>query len=293
VNKSELLLVIVIGNALVFDFTNGFHDTANAMATSIATRALRPKVAVALCAALNFAGAFLSIKVAATISQGIVDEGVLDLRTLFAALVGAIAWNLLTWAAGLPSSSSHARIGGLIGAGLVAGGSDSIKGSAIVEKVIAPGVLAPIICGLVAIIGTYAAYRIRARDPADETSRAYRYGQIGTASLVSLAHGTNDAQKTMGVITLALVAHGDAEPGGRGELRRAAVGEGRRGQRDRARHLRRRLADHPHHGPPADRDRAAAGLRRGGLGREHDPSPRRTSATRFRPRTWCRAGSSA
>jgi PiT family inorganic phosphate transporter len=144
VNDSELLLVIVVATALVFDFTNGFHDTANAMATSIATRALRPKVAVALCAALNFAGAFLSIKVAATISQGIVDEGVLDLRTLFAALVGAIAWNLLTWAAGLPSSSSHALIGGLIGAGLVAGGGDAIKGSAIVEKVIAPGVLAPI-----------------------------------------------------------------------------------------------------------------------------------------------------
>jgi inorganic phosphate transporter, PiT family len=214
VNDSELLLVIVIGTALVFDFTNGFHDTANAMATSIATRALRPKVAVALCAALNFAGAFLSIQVAATISQGIVDEGVLDLRTLFAALVGAIAWNLLTWAAGLPSSSSHALIGGLIGAGLVAGGGDAIKGSAIVEKVVAPGVLAPIVCGLVAVIGTYAAYRIRARDPADETSRAYRYGQIGTASLVSLAHGTNDAQKTMGVITLALVAHGTLHQSG-------------------------------------------------------------------------------
>ncbi|MEN3280445.1 MAG: inorganic phosphate transporter, PiT family [Solirubrobacteraceae bacterium] len=213
-NDSELLLVIVVATAVVFDFTNGFHDTANAMATSIATRALRPKVAVALCAALNFAGAFLSIKVAATISQGIVDQGVLDLRTLFAALVGAIAWNLLTWAAGLPSSSSHALIGGLVGAGLVAGGGDAIKGSAIVEKVIAPGVLAPIVCGLVAIIGTYAAYRIRARDPADQTSRAYRYGQIGSASLVSLAHGTNDAQKTMGVITLALVAHGSLHQSG-------------------------------------------------------------------------------
>jgi phosphate/sulfate permease len=136
VNDSELLLVIVVATALAFDFTNGFHDTANAMATSIATRALRPKVAVSLCALLNFAGAFLSIKVAATISQGIVDEGVLDLRTLFAALVGAIAWNLVTWAAGLPSSSSHALIGGLIGAGLVAGGGDAIKGSAIIEKAV-------------------------------------------------------------------------------------------------------------------------------------------------------------
>jgi PiT family inorganic phosphate transporter len=214
VNDSELLLVIVVATAVVFDFTNGFHDTANAMATSIATRALRPRVAVGLCALLNFAGAFLSIKVAATISQGIVDQGVLDLRTLFAALVGAIAWNLLTWAAGLPSSSSHALIGGLIGAGLVAGGGDAIKGSAIVEKVIAPGVLAPIVCGVVATIGTYIAYRLRQRDPADQTSRAYRYGQIGTASLVSLAHGTNDAQKTMGVITLALVAHGTLHQAG-------------------------------------------------------------------------------
>src|ERR671931_289423 len=183
VNDSELLLVVVVATAVVFDFTNGFHDTANAMATSIATRALRPRVAVALCAALNFAGAFLSIKVAATISQGIVDQGVLDRRALFAALVGAIAWNLLTWAAGLPSSSSHALIGGLIGAALVA-------------------------------VGTYVAYRTRQRDPTDQTARAYRFGQIGTASLVSLAHGTNDAQKTMGVITLALVAHGTLHQAG-------------------------------------------------------------------------------
>src|ERR671936_1613814 len=183
---STVLLVIVILTALAFDSTNGFHDTANAMATSIATRALRPRVAVALCAALNFAGAFLSIKVAATISQSIVDQGVLDLRTLFAALVGAIAWNLLTWAGGLPSSSSHALIGGLVGAGLVAGGADAIKGSALVEKVVAPAVLAPLICGLAAMLGTYVAYRMQRRDPSDRSRRAYRYGQIGTASLVSL-----------------------------------------------------------------------------------------------------------
>jgi PiT family inorganic phosphate transporter len=213
-NDSVLLLVIVVGTALAFDFTNGFHDTANAMATSIATRALRPRVAVALCALLNFAGAFISIKVAATISQGIVDKGVLDLRTLLAALVGAIAWNLVTWAAGLPSSSTHALIGGLIGAGIVAGGTGAIKGSALVEKVIAPAVLSPVICGVAALLGTFVAYRVRERDPTDQTSRGYRYGQIGTASLVSLAHGTNDAQKTMGVITLALVAHGTLHQAG-------------------------------------------------------------------------------
>jgi PiT family inorganic phosphate transporter len=213
-NDSVVLLAVVVATAMAFDFTNGFHDTANAMATTIATRALRPRLAVGLCALLNFAGAFVSIKVAATISQGIVDQGVLDLRTLFAALVGAIAWNLLTWAAGLPSSSSHALIGGLVGAGLVAGGADAIKGSALVEKVIAPAVLAPLICGLAAMLGTYVAYRMQQRDPSDQSRRAYRYGQIGTASLVSLAHGTNDAQKTMGVITLALVAHGTLHQSG-------------------------------------------------------------------------------
>jgi PiT family inorganic phosphate transporter len=207
-NDSELLLVVVILCALAFDFTNGFHDTANAMATSIATRALSPKVAVTLCALLNFAGAFISIKVAATISSGIIDEGVLDLRTLFAALIGAAAWNLATWALGLPSSSSHALIGGLIGAAVVASGWDAVHGHAVVEKIIAPAILAPIICGLVAALGTFVAYRMQHREPDDTSRKAYRYGQIGTASLVSLAHGTNDAQKTMGVITLALVAHG-------------------------------------------------------------------------------------
>src|ERR1700743_1616529 len=136
-NDSVTLLILVVAVAVGFDFTNGFHDTANAVATSIATKALSPKVAVALCGVLNFAGAFISVKVAATISQGIVDSGVLDLRTILAALLGAIAWTLVTWSLGLPSSSSHALIGGLIGAGIVAGGTDAIKGSAILEKVIA------------------------------------------------------------------------------------------------------------------------------------------------------------
>src|SRR4051794_2444764 len=209
-NDSLLLLVIVIATAIAFDFTNGFHDTANAMATSIATRALTPRVAVGLCALLNFAGAFLSIKVAATIAEGIVDKGVLDLRTLFAGLVGAIAWNLVTWAVGLPSSSSHALIGGLIGAGLVAGGWDAIERSTILEKVLIPAVLAPGICGLAAMLGTFVAYRRRA----EGRERGYRFGQIGTASLVSLAHGTNDAQKTMGVMAIALAAHGSLQQSG-------------------------------------------------------------------------------
>jgi inorganic phosphate transporter, PiT family len=211
VDGSLLLLVVVVATALVFDFTNGFHDTANAMATAIATRALAPRLAVGLCALLNFAGAFVSIKVAATISSGIVNEGVLDLRTIFAALVGAIAWNLFTWSAGLPTSSSHALIGGLVGAAVATAGWHAVKGQAILEKVVAPALLAPVICGAAAMLGTVIAYRMlqRERDGERETTRrGYRYGQVATASLVSLAHGTNDAQKTMGVITLALVAHG-------------------------------------------------------------------------------------
>jgi PiT family inorganic phosphate transporter len=155
--------------------------------------------------------------VAATITDGIVNEGVLDLRALLAALIGAITWNLVTWSAGLPSSSSHALIGGLIGAALVTGGWDAIKGSSIVEKVLIPAVLAPVICGFVAMIGTFVAYRMLRREGdgvGEGAKRGYRYGQIGSASLVSLAHGTNDAQKTMGVITLALVAHGTLQQTG-------------------------------------------------------------------------------
>jgi PiT family inorganic phosphate transporter len=178
------------------------------MATSIATRALSPKVAVTLCALLNFAGAFISVKVAATISSVIVDQHALDLRTIFAALIGAAAWNLATWALGLPSSSSHALIGGLVGAAIVSAGWSSVDGNALLEKVIAPAVLSPIICGVVATIGTFVAYRMQTGGPDRVVRRSYRYGQVGTASLVALAHGTNDAQKTMGVITLALVAHG-------------------------------------------------------------------------------------
>jgi PiT family inorganic phosphate transporter len=204
---TDLLLVVVIVVALGFDFTNGFHDTANAMATSIATRALKPKAAVALSAILNLAGAFISLKVATTISKGIVDSSHITLQVLLAALIGAIAWNLITWYFGLPSSSTHALIGGLVGAALVAGGSSAVKISGLVGKVIVPAVVSPILAGVVAIGGTFLAYKIVQRLRGGVGERGYRYGQIGSASLVSLAHGTNDAQKTMGVITLALVVH--------------------------------------------------------------------------------------
>jgi inorganic phosphate transporter, PiT family len=208
---SEALLIVVVVTALAFDFTNGFHDTANAMATTIATGALRPRVAVGLSASLNFVGAFISIAVATTIAKNIVDSSTITLEILFAALLGAILWNMVTWALGLPSSSSHAIIGGLIGATLVAQGSNSIDFHGVVSQVLIPAIIAPILAGGLALIATYFAYKLRQRTDAERTDAGYKLGQIGSASLVSLAHGTNDAQKTMGVITLALIAHGSLD----------------------------------------------------------------------------------
>ncbi|MGW7005329.1 anion permease [Streptomyces sp. NPDC054933] len=208
-----LLIGVVIITALVFDFTNGFHDTANAMATTISTGALAPKAAVAMAAVLNLVGAFLSVQVAKTISGGIIDEkaGVKP-EVIFAALVGAIVWNLVTWLAGLPSSSSHALFGGLIGATLMAVGAHGIHGNAIVMKILIPAVVSPVVAGVAAMLATKVTYRIgRDADP-EATSKGYRAGQIASAALVSLAHGTSDAQKTMGVITLALVTGGMIAP---------------------------------------------------------------------------------
>jgi PiT family inorganic phosphate transporter len=210
---SEFILILVVGAALAFDFTNGFHDTANAMATSIATGALKPKVAVILSACLNFAGAFISISVAATIAKGIVNAKVLGggdgLELVLAALIGAMTWNLITWYLTIPSSSSHALIGGVIGATIVATGSHAVNWHNLIQTVVTPAVLSPLIAGGVALLGTFVAYKL-IRHLGERDARAgYRFGQIGSASLVSLAHGTNDAQKTMGVISLALIAHGD------------------------------------------------------------------------------------
>ncbi|MEV0682927.1 inorganic phosphate transporter [Nocardia sp. NPDC050378] len=214
-----VVLLIVIVTALVFDFTNGFHDTANAMATSIATGALKPKTAVAISGALNLIGAFLSVAVAATVAKGIVrlDEvqGQDLLVIVFAGLVGGILWNLFTWLLGLPSSSSHALFGGLIGATLAALGWSGViwvSGTeGVLVKIVLPAVLAPVVAALVAAIGTYLVYRITRGVSRDKTDEGFRWGQIGSASLVSLAHGTNDAQKTMGVIFLALVAYGSID----------------------------------------------------------------------------------
>ena len=205
--SNDIVLALVIVTGLSFDFTNGFHDTANAMATSIATRALSPRIAVGLSAVLNLVGAFLSLSVAATIASGLVDTGLVTLTVVFAGLAGAIVWNLVTWLFGIPSSSSHALIGGVIGSMLAAAGSHAVKWQGLVSKVVIPAILSPFIAGLVAAVGTYLIYRIARSMREGGRNHGFRIGQIGSASLVSLAHGTNDAQKTMGIITLALIAN--------------------------------------------------------------------------------------
>jgi PiT family inorganic phosphate transporter len=206
---SDLLFVLVIGTALAFDFTNGFHDTANVVATSISTRALPPRIAVGGASILNFVGAFLSLQVAATVAGGIVDAGQITLTVVFAGLIGAIVWNLVTWRAGLPSSSSHALIGGIVGAMLAAHGTSAIDWEGLVGKVMIPALVAPVLAFVVAGLGIWIAYRIVRSVRPGPATRGFRGGQLISGGLLALAHGTNDAQKTMGIITLALVAHGN------------------------------------------------------------------------------------
>ncbi len=208
----SLILAIVVVTALAFDFTNGFHDTANAMATTISTGALKPKVAVAMSAVLNLVGAFLSVEVANTISKGLVDETGIRPEVIFAALVGAILWNLLTWLVGLPSSSSHALMGGLIGATIASAGMGAVHGDVLVTKVLIPAIAAPLVAGIAALLATRLTYTLGKKADGEASRKGYRAGQIASAGLVSLAHGTNDAQKTMGIITLALVAGGTLAP---------------------------------------------------------------------------------
>jgi inorganic phosphate transporter, PiT family len=211
--SNDIVLWIVVATALAFDFTNGFHDTANAVATSISTRALRPRTAVGLAAVLNFVGAFLSLEVAATVASGIVEADAVTPAIVFAGLVGAIAWNLATWYFGLPSSSSHALIGGVVGAAFAAAGANAIVSGGLLDKVVLPALVAPVLAMLVAGLAVLIAYRIVARQHPGVVAQGFRYGQIVSASLFSLSHGTNDAQKTMGVIALALVANGDLASG--------------------------------------------------------------------------------
>ena len=208
-----MIIVLVVITALGFDFTNGFHDTGNAMATSIATGALPPRVAVAISGVLNLVGAFLSLAVAATIANGLVQTADVTVTVVFAGLVGGIIWNLGTWLFGIPSSSSHALIGGVIGATIAAAGGDAVKWKGLFSKVIIPAGLSPIIALGVAAIGTWLIFRISRNLSEGTRTHGFRIGQIGSASMVSLAHGTNDAQKTMGVITLALIANGSLPSG--------------------------------------------------------------------------------
>jgi PiT family inorganic phosphate transporter len=213
VETAALIVVLVILLALFFDFTNGFHDTANAMATPIATGALKPKTAVLLAAVLNLVGAFLSTEVSKTVSHGIIHEDGIKadifLPMIFAGLIGAITWNMLTWLLGLPSSSSHALFGGLIGATLIGVGASGIDFGMVLSKIILPALIAPVTAGVIAFVATKIAYSITRRyDSKPDGRDGFRWGQIFTSSLVALAHGTNDAQKTMGVITLALITVG-------------------------------------------------------------------------------------
>ncbi len=210
--RSTFLLVVVVIAALGFDFTNGFHDTANVVASSISTRALTPRRAIALAATLNFAGAFISLKVAATVATGIVESSKVTEAVVFSALVGAIAWNLTTWYYGLPSSYSHALIGGVVGALLAAVGGAGVNGQALIAKVVVPAVAAPILACVAAGGAIVAIYWTVGRRRPGVVIRGFRLGQVFSGSLLALAHGTNDAQKTMGVITLALVAHGSISP---------------------------------------------------------------------------------
>ena len=256
--SSDVILVIVVGTALAFDFTNGFHDTANVVATSISTGAARPQVAIGVASLLNFVGAFISISVAATVANDVVNSDVITPTIVFAGLIGAIAWNLITWYFGLPSSSSHALIGGVVGSAVAAAGFDAVLADGLVGKVLIPAVIAPILAFVVAGIAIGLVYRIVGKQRPGTVTRGFRYGQIISGGLLALAHGTNDAQKTMGVITLALIANGtlgaDADPP---LWVIASLGDG-----DRARHLQRRLADHQNDRHPDHQDGRRPGLLR-------------------------------
>ncbi len=212
-DSGDVIVALVVAAALSFDFTNGFHDTANAMATTIATGALRPRIAVTIAAILNFVGAFISLKVAATVAEGIVESGAITPTVVFGGLIGAIAWNLTTWWFGLPSSSSHALIGGIVGATLAAVGSSAVQFDGLLSDVLIPAVASPVVAGLVAATGVFLVYKMIRRYSPERSEREFRWGQVASSSMVALAHGTNDAQKTMGVICLALIANGSLSGG--------------------------------------------------------------------------------
>jgi inorganic phosphate transporter, PiT family len=208
---NDVLFVLVIVIALGFDFTNGFHDTANAIATSVGTRAVTPRMAVLIAAVANLAGAFVTTAVAKNVAKGIIDGNLATQQTLVAALCGAIAWNLLTWWFGLPSSSSHALIGGLVGAALVQSGERGVLWHGLAHKVVIPAVFAPLIAFAGAFLLLLAIYWVFQWLNPGIAARGFRLGQLGTGTWVAFTHGANDAQKTMGVIALAIVLHDNGD----------------------------------------------------------------------------------
>jgi len=204
----ELTLAAVVAVALFFDFTNGFHDTANAIATSVSTRAMSPRTAVLMASVLNFVGAFVSLKVAATVAKGIVNPDAVTLNVILAGLVGAITWNLFTWLLGLPSSSSHALIGGVMGSAIAASGWNAVEWNGVWNKVVKPGVMSPVLGFAIALALMIAiVWIIRHRAPS-KVNRVFRRLQVFSGGFVAFTHGTNDAQKTMGIIALALITTG-------------------------------------------------------------------------------------
>ena len=207
--SGTLLLAVVLVAGLGFDFTNGFHDTANYVATWVGTRALAPRPAVALSAAANLVGAFVTTAVAKTVGQGIIDTGLATNKTVLAALLGATVWNLVTWRLGLPSSSTHALVGGLVGAALVQSGSSGVQWRGIWEKVVLPGAVSPVIGFAIAFVLVVLIYRLFAWLTPGVASRSFRLGQLVSGTWVAFTHGANDAQKTMGVIALALYTNGN------------------------------------------------------------------------------------
>jgi PiT family inorganic phosphate transporter len=206
--SSDLVIAIVIASALAFGFTNGFHDTSDLIGTSVSSGAAPPQVAIAFAAVLNFAGAFISVEVARTIAGDVIDAELITPAVVFAGLIGAISWNLATWWLGLPSSSSHALIGGVVGATLAAAGTAGVDGSGLLDKFLIPALVAPILAFLTAGLLIVIAYRLFGRRRPGSVSRGFRHAQIISGGLLALAHGANDVQKTTGIIALALIANG-------------------------------------------------------------------------------------
>jgi PiT family inorganic phosphate transporter len=211
--SGDAVIVLVVVTALAFAFSNGFHDTFDLISTAVSTGAAPPQAAITIAALLNFAGAFVGLAVAATIIGDVIEVGAIDPDVVLCGLLGAIAWNLGTWRLGLPSSSSHALIGGLVGATVAAAGVDAVVGDGLLDKVLIPALLAPLAAFLAAGVAIGILYRAFGRRRPGAVTRGFRRAQVLSGGLLALGHGANDGQKTMGVIALALIANGSLDPG--------------------------------------------------------------------------------